>query len=83
MDIFCSRCGTYLFSYQKDGPGILKRLYMDRIISSVTPIKEKSELRCKGCGELLGVPMIYEKEKRAAIRLFAGAIVKKIQKADI
>lgn len=81
LDIFCSKCGTCLFSYQKDGQGILKRLYIDRIISSVTPIKEKSKLQCKGCGELLGVPMIYEKERRVAIRLFAGAVIKKIKRA--
>ena len=82
LDVSCSKCGTRLFLYQKDGSGILKRLYIDRIINSVEPIKGKSKLQCKKCSELLGIPMIYKKEKRTAIRLFAGSVTKKIKKAD-
>ncbi len=82
LDISCSKCGTHLFLYQKDGPGILKRLYIDRIISSVEPIKGKFKLQCKKCGELLGMSMIYKKEKRAAIRLFVGSVAKKIKRVD-
>jgi len=32
--VSCATCGTHLFLYQKDGPGIVKRLYMDRIYES-------------------------------------------------
>ena len=32
--VSCATCGTHLFYYQKDGPGIVKRLYLDRIHQS-------------------------------------------------
>ena len=32
--VSCATCGTHLFYYQKDGPGIVKRLYVDRIYQS-------------------------------------------------
>ena len=73
--ISCAKCGHELFKYQKDGPGILKRLYLDRIIN---PISSKGKLICKNCDELLGTHMIYKKESRPAFRLFAGAVSKKI-----
>ncbi|MFO0881830.1 MAG: hypothetical protein U0491_00010 [Candidatus Saccharimonadales bacterium] len=38
-------------------------------------------LSCSHCGKELGLYFIYEKEKRPAYRLFAGAIAKKIVKA--
>ncbi len=31
LDISCKRKRHHLFYYQKDGPGIIKRLYLDRI----------------------------------------------------
>ena len=31
LAVSCATCGTHLFYYQKDGPGIVKRLYLDRI----------------------------------------------------
>ena len=34
LAVSCATCGTHLFSYQKDGPGIVKRLYLDRIYQS-------------------------------------------------
>ncbi len=34
LNIGCEKCGKHLFKYQKDGPGILKRLYLDRISES-------------------------------------------------
>ncbi len=73
----CEKCEQPLFAYQKDGPGILKRLYIDRIIS-VQPVSEKQNLACKKCKTVLGVPIIYQKENRPALRLFAGAVTKKI-----
>lgn len=74
----CEQCKTELFKYQKDGPGILKRLYLDRIAGVLVG---KANLVCKKCQHLLGVPIIYKKENRPAIRLFAGAIEKRILKA--
>ncbi len=89
LDICCESCGTHLFYYQKDGPGILKRLYLDRIIGSKEygdlenmALKNIPNLICPNCKDTLGVPYIYPKEKRLAFRLFAGEVSKKIVKAN-
>ena len=75
LDIVCSKCSKHLFYYQKDGPGILKRAYLDRIIEP--SFSRKSKLSCSKCGEILGIPMVYKKENRLAIRFFEGAVAKK------
>ncbi|MDP2704415.1 MAG: hypothetical protein Q8P01_04330 [bacterium] len=77
----CEKCKTQLIIYQKDGPGILKRLYLDRIVSS-SDLKDKEKLECKKCKTVLGVRIMYKKEHRPAYRLFAGAVEKKIVKGD-
>jgi len=71
IKLHCVECGEYLFDYQKDGAGILKRLYFDRIFKELP----KKPLKCK-CGQLLGIPIIYKKEERPAIRLFSGVVKK-------
>ncbi|MCX6744321.1 MAG: hypothetical protein NTX82_02240 [Candidatus Parcubacteria bacterium] len=84
LQLFCDKCGYNLAIYQKDGPGILKRLYLDRIIFPKELSDGKSKnLKCKNCNTLLGILIIYEKENRLAYRLFAGAIGKKIIKGKI
>ena len=87
LAVSCATCGTHLFSYQKDGPGLVKRLYLDRIDQSKTyeglqhrAFKDIPPLLCPQCGEHLGVPIIYQKEQRLAFRLFAGAVTTKIRK---
>lgn len=79
LDISCENCGKHICFYQKDGPGILKRMYMDRIVG-LKKLNVKANLLCLNCKEILGVPVVYKKEKRPAYRLFAGAILKKISK---
>lgn len=79
LEISCEHCNNVVALYQKDGPGPLKRMYIDRIIKSGN-INGKS-LVCGKCKHLLGVHYIYEKERRLAFRLFEGAVVKKIVKA--
>jgi len=78
LQLNCEKCKNPIFNYQKDGPGILKRLYLDRIVSSKS--LEGKNLSCSKCGTVLGVRIVYEKEKRLAFRLFAGAVSKKIIK---
>lgn len=78
LNVSCAKCNNHVFYYQKDGPGILKRAYIDRIIDS--NMNGQSNLACPKCKELLGVPMVYKKENRPAIRLFEGAVSKKIIK---
>ena len=58
----CDKCEKPISFYQKDGPGILKRLYLDRIIGS--EILTDKNLVCKKCKTLLGIRIIYKKENR-------------------
>jgi len=88
FEIKCASCEEHLFYYQKDGPGILKRLYLDRIYKSKKYeglehkfLKDIPLLCCPKCHEHIGVPNIYKKENRVAFRLFSGAIQKKIVKS--
>lgn len=80
LDISCEHCQKHLFYYQKDGPGLLKRMYLDRIINPDIDIK--NNLVCPNCKKLLAVATIYEKENRQALRLFVGAVTKKIKKSN-
>lgn len=85
LNVFCHHCGKKILIYQKDGPGDLKRMYLDRIISPESMIKFQSlsiknipDLICSKCKYTIAIPYIYPKEKRKAFRIFTGAIVKKI-----
>ncbi|MCX6822743.1 MAG: hypothetical protein NTX91_01945 [candidate division SR1 bacterium] len=87
FDISCRACGSHVLVYQKDGPGVLLRLYLDRIFSPESVIdlqfnelKDIPDLRCATCMKTLAVPTIYEKEQRKAFRLFGDAITKKLKK---
>ncbi len=80
LDVVCEGCGKHVAYYQKDGPGLLKRMYVDRFID-VKPTGD--DLSCEGCDRVLGKLINYKKENRAAYRLFVGAITKKIVKKDV
>lgn len=89
LNISCAKCSKHICYYQKDGPGILKRMYLDRIYKSNKysgsqdiASKNLSNLICPGCKELIGVPMIYKKESRPAFRLFEGSVAKKISNSN-
>ena len=80
IDIRCENCDQHICDYQKDGPGPLKRMYIDRM----DPLTSMStELLCTNCGQALGSRIIYEKENRPAYRLFVGSITKKIIKSYV
>lgn len=79
LQITCQKCGTLVCQYQKDGPGNLRRMYIDRILESKV-LLTKRDYSCPK-GHLLGVKIIYEKEKRPAFRLFVDSVIKKIIKA--
>ncbi len=78
LSIFCRKCLKPICDYQKDGPGSLRRMYIDRIINPKVFILGKNLF----CSEkhLLGVKIIYEKEHRPAFRLFVDSVSKKIIK---
>ncbi len=85
LDIKCSKCNQHLFYYQKDGPGILKRAYLDRIYDSKAyenlqhlPINKLPQLVCENCKEHIEVLFVYKKESRLAFRLFEGSVSKQI-----
>ena len=76
-------------TYQKDGPGNLHRIYLDRIFTPLAlralqgrPLARIPPLACKNCRETLGVPYLYPKERRKAFRLFQDAVVKKVRKLN-
>jgi hypothetical protein len=79
LTISCEKCGSLVCRYQKDGPGALRRMYIDRISDAEVSLNRKI-LSCSK-DHLLGVKIIYEKEKRLAFRLFVDAVKKKISKA--
>ena len=87
LEIKCEKCRNTLALYQKDGPGTLKRMYIDRIFSPEKLVKLQSiavkkipNLTCSKCKQVIGIPYIYPKEKRPAFRLFEGSVTKKIVK---
>lgn len=75
FNISCQECGSYVCLYQKDGSGNLRRMYIDRISKSKVSLIKK-HLNCLK-GHLLGVKVIYKKEKRLAFRLFVDSVIKK------
>ncbi len=75
LDIICEKCAKHVCYYQKDGPGPLKRMYIDRIIGNV-PVSKI--LECPSCGHELGVQITYKKENRPAYRLFQDSVKKRV-----
>lgn len=87
LDVCCEHCEAKVLVYQKDGPGILKRIYLDRIFAPESLVNLQHlaidmvpNLVCLECETVLGVPFVYKKEKRNAFRLFVGAVTKKVVK---
>lgn len=78
LEITCAKCDSLVCRYQKDGPGNLRRMYVDRISDSKVILAEKS-LNCPD-GHLLAMKIIYAKESRPTFRLIAETIKKKIIK---
>lgn len=76
LNIYCNSCGCHVFLYQKDGPGPLKRAYLDRILAPKE--LDTSVLVCSNCGSELGKAYIYDKENRNAFLLNPSTFVKKI-----
>lgn len=78
LEIRCEKCDSKIALYQKDGPGNLRRMYLDRIKDPQVTITKK-DLSCNN-DHLLGVKIIYKKENRPAFRLFVDSVTKKIVK---
>ena len=67
LELFCAACNHPLIMYQKDGPGPLKRCYLDRI--HYPKSTDQQPLKCSSCKALIGTKYIYEKEDRLAYLL--------------
>jgi hypothetical protein len=87
INLHCSGCETLFAIYQKDGPGNLKRLYLDRIFypKELTnldskPLDKVPNLKCLICKEDIGTLYIYKKENRKAFKVYQDMIIKKIRK---
>lgn len=87
INVKCRKCDNVIATYQKDGPGNLRRMYLDRIFSPTELIdlqyrelKDIKPLICSKCNELIAVPYLYEKEKRKAYKVFQDAIIKELIK---
>lgn len=81
----CAACNHAVLLYQKDGPGGLFRLYLDKIHApenlanlsrQVNNKASLSALYCPKCNELLAVPMVYLPENRLAFNLVRGKVKK-------
>ena len=65
LNLHCRKCDNIVVVYQKDGPGSLRHLYMDRIISPENlvglqreNIKDISPIKCGECKFIIGMPYI-------------------------
>ena len=84
VNVSCINCGKKLFTYQKDGPGWLKRCYLNRILdngklSDIKDFQKMKNLICS-CGEIIGTPMRH-KDKRLAFKLIRGKFKRTINKS--
>lgn len=81
LKVSCAKCGEYLMTYQKDGPGPLLRCYLDRIHHPEQLQKRQYQsfdktsfpkLECGSCHIVIGSPIVYEKENRPAYHMRQG-----------
>ena len=81
IDVSCASCKKLILTYQKDGPGWLKRCYLNRIIGPQKYAKLQNDKAIKNsdnlshlvcsCGNILGIPIQY-KDGRLAFQLVRG-----------
>jgi len=79
LKISCNTCNSFLFHYQKDGSGPLRRSYVDRINGKSYLLIQKEWIYCPQCKVCLGFNEPYAKENnRPAIRWAVEAVDYKI-----
>lgn len=88
LNLYCSKCNTWLLLYQKDGEGRLLRCYLNRIFaptnlealqydSNIVKPRDLKPLSCTGCGERIGIPILHH-DGRLSFHLIHGAFKKQI-----
>lgn len=80
LNIICGKCNSKIAVYQKDGPGELKRMYVDRIRETTAfDIKNPpTDLVCNTCSRLIATKRIYPKENRLCYIMFAYTFVTEV-----
>jgi len=89
VNVSCVKCGKLIFVYQKDGPGSLKRCYLNRIIEpeqfsklkkdpNIKETKDLKNLTCS-CGQIIGSPIRY-KDGRLAFHLIHSNFKRSLNK---
>ena len=90
INVICSNCNSKVLLYQKDGPGWLKRCYLNRIFrpleyselqkdKSLNSPEKLPKLICLKCKKLIGFPTRH-KDGRLAYTLIRGTFKRKINK---
>ncbi len=83
LKVSCGLCKHFLMYYQKDGPGPLKRCYLDRTFAldkareGFFSYEGNHPLKCFSCHQLIGVLISYVKEKRLAFFLIQESFILK------
>ena len=87
VSVLCAKCGERVLLYQKDGPGWLKRCYLNRIFEPEEysklqhdkkhrKVEELPKLLCQNCKSVIGFPTRY-KDGRIAYALIRSSFKRK------
>ena len=68
IKVYCAKCQTLLYKYQKAGLGSLIKCYKDRIAKDYT----RGDLKCPKCGETFAREAVYH--GKPANRIIRGKI---------
>ncbi len=58
IKVYCTKCRTLLYKYQKEGIGSLIKCYKDRISEDYTD----GDLKCPNCGETFAREAVYHRK---------------------
>jgi DNA-directed RNA polymerase subunit RPC12/RpoP len=87
VEVACIRCKRRILLYQKDGPGWLKRCYLNRMFEpdryaklqfdkTIKEPEDMPKLICPSCRSVIGVP-VRHKDGRLAFALVRGSFRRK------
>ena len=68
LKVYCAKCKTLLYKYQKEGAGLLVKCCKDRIIKDYTVI----DFICPGCGQTFARDAVYH--NRPANKIIQGKV---------
>ncbi len=71
IKIYCSKCNSLLYLYEKEGPGALVKCYTDKILKDNT----SGDLRCPQCHQKFARLARYH--NRPAHKIIGGKVVVK------